>query len=45
VACNSYCQTQCDQLCPMVMGTDRECTNPAVCSPSNWPPASAGYTQ
>jgi hypothetical protein len=38
-ACNAFCQSQCDQLCPQVPGTDRECTNPNVCSPTAWPPA------
>jgi hypothetical protein len=36
VACNDFCQGQCDQLCPMGQSTDRECTNPNVCDPSFW---------
>jgi hypothetical protein len=38
-ACNQFCQTECGRLCPQVQGTDRECTDPNVCNPANWPPA------
>jgi hypothetical protein len=38
-ACNQFCQSQCDQLCPIPPeggAENRECTNPNVCDPSFW---------